>query len=193
MQCLLKVPKVHVFIQWIWQPGCILTSCYSNINVSIMFKKAILLHLQRQRLLRFLTMDFSCSGFMAGSCCASRQALWKRSKKAVRSADGSQAGTSQNRSEMIAPSISKVKILTQLKWHFHVKVHFHRIPPLYKNVALTWTWKVRPRTKLLMLCLKLTWYFCNAGFIYLKKETCDLLAWQHQHDHVKFMVFTVIF
>ena len=45
-------------------------------------------------------MDFSCSGFMAGSCCARRQALWKRSKKAVRSAEGSQAGTSQNRSEM---------------------------------------------------------------------------------------------
>lgn len=47
-----------------------------------------------------LTIDFSCSGFMAGSCCERRQALWKRSKKAVRSADGSQAGTSQNRSEM---------------------------------------------------------------------------------------------
>lgn len=49
---------------------------------------------------RFLTMDFSCSGFMAGSCCARRQALWKRSKKAVKRTDGSQAGTSQNLSEM---------------------------------------------------------------------------------------------
>lgn len=47
-----------------------------------------------------LTIDFSCSGFMAGNCCARRQVLWKRSKKAVSRADGSLAGTSQNRSEM---------------------------------------------------------------------------------------------
>ena len=44
------------------------------------------------------TMDFSCSGLMAGSWCARRQSLWKRSKKAARRVDGSEAGTSQNRS-----------------------------------------------------------------------------------------------
>lgn len=48
---------------------------------------------------QYLTIDLSCSGFIAGNCCARRQELWKRSKKAEISTDGPEAGTSQNRSE----------------------------------------------------------------------------------------------
>lgn len=40
----------------------------------------------------------------------------------------------------------------------------------YNLIALTWAWKVRPGAKLLMLCLKLPQYLCNAGFIYSKGQ-----------------------
>lgn len=118
------------------------------------------------------TIDFSCSGFIAGSCCARRQALWKRSKKAARSVDGSQAGTSQKRSEIKA---TFTMIITWTKKKIKVysrQITFADIYVLCKMLAPTWTWKVRPRTKLFMLCLKLPWYLCNAAFICLKEEMC---------------------
>jgi len=50
-----------------------------------------------------------------------------------------------------------------LKIIFAVSILWKMFPP-------TWTRKVRPGTKLLMLRLKLLWYLCNAGFIYSQEE-----------------------
>lgn len=110
---------------------------------------------------------------MAGSCSARRHVLWKRSMKAVSNADGSQAGTSQNRSE-ITPTFTLItQHSSQFYWNYIPMIIFVRACMQYKMVTSTWTWKVRPGAKLLMLCLKLLWYFCNAGFIYYRQmESC---------------------
>lgn len=65
-------------------------------NFSDAFFKATFAFWNKQH----FTMNFSCSSFMAGNCCARRQALWKRSKSALRSVEGSEAGTNQSRSGM---------------------------------------------------------------------------------------------
>lgn len=64
---------------------------------------------------------------MAGNCCARRQALWKRSKSALRSIEGSEAGTNQNRSGLKTRSfyngsdaktnISKCLLYAAKWWH----------------------------------------------------------------------------
>ena len=70
---------------------------FSNLNKDIVHFDQYKLNGNGPQVL--LTMDFRCSGFMAGSCCSRRQALWKRAIKALSNAVGSDAGTSQNRSE----------------------------------------------------------------------------------------------
>lgn len=107
-----------------------------------------------------LTIDLSCSGFMAGNCCARRQVLWKRSKKPESSTDGPEAGTSQNRSENRCKT-DGTKDMTKIK-----KVLIACTLSKKDIISPTWAWEVRPRTKLLMLRLKLPQYLCNAGLIY---------------------------
>lgn len=112
---------------------------------------------------QWLTIDLSCSGFIAGNCCARRQVLWKRSKKAESSTVGPGAGTSQNRSENRCQTEGTKDITTKK----NVLIEYVLAKNKNKNIiAPTWAWEVRPRTKLLMLRLELPQYLRNAGFIY---------------------------
>lgn len=106
--------KETVDINYMWTTeNAVFLYIYIYLQCSECLRGHFCQYPERLRLFSCLTIDFSCSGFMAGSCCARRQALLKRSKKAVSSAEGSQAGTSQNRSEMILTFALIIMWITQ--------------------------------------------------------------------------------